>query len=176
MAAASNAGGQLSQNFVVPPRLKLSIVEGPCVGQEFDSDELALITVGRVKRCKLYIKDHTISEKHAEIAWNGQDWLLRDVDTTNGTRVNGAKLEPFSAHVLKGGEHIGFGLTTIASVELEPRTLADISMQLLLQAHIEARCQALEAASTQATADMVRRCHQAMDALAVPPQGAVAGA
>lgn len=41
----------------------------------------------------MWIKDGAVSEKHAEIYWEGQDWLLQDQGSSNGTMLNGTALE-----------------------------------------------------------------------------------
>ncbi|PNH05342.1 hypothetical protein TSOC_008410 [Tetrabaena socialis] len=153
--------------MAVPPRLRLVCTDGPCAGQTFDTDSLKsfCFTIGRVKKAKMYMKDQAVSEKHAEVSWNGLSWTLRDVGSSNGSRVNGAKLQPYRVHVLQAGEHVTFGTHTIATVELEERTLRDVTVEQLLRAYFESRCQAMEEASTQAALDMAQRCHRSLDAL-----------
>ncbi len=45
----------------------------------------------------LHIKDDSVSERHALISWTGSAWQLRDVGSSNGTRVNGRKLRQHGA-------------------------------------------------------------------------------
>ena len=39
------------------------------------------------------IKDPAVSEKHAEFSWEGTAWTLRDLGSSNGTAVNGCRLQ-----------------------------------------------------------------------------------
>ena len=44
---------------------------------------------------KLHIKgDPAVSERHGAIAWTAEGWTLTDVGSSNGTLVNGERLEP----------------------------------------------------------------------------------
>ena len=36
-----------------------------------------------------------------QVAWNGAAWVLRDCGSSNGTAVNGQKLQPMGAHINK---------------------------------------------------------------------------
>ncbi|GFR51124.1 hypothetical protein Agub_g13476 [Astrephomene gubernaculifera] len=177
MAMAASEAPLAKIDIAVPSRLKLSVTEGPCKGQVIESTSFnsLCLTVGRIaKRAKIYLKDKAISEKHAEMAWDGQKgaWLLRDTDSSNGTRLNHASLEPFFAHPLKSGDFIKFGTDTVAEVTIEPRSLCDATVEELLRAFFETRCQELEEETTQAPRDMLQRCQEAFSALLAPPQQA----
>ena len=46
-------------------------------------------TVGRSAECDLAIADMTVSRVHATLERTADGWLLTDLSSTNGTRVNG---------------------------------------------------------------------------------------
>ncbi len=73
------------------PDLKLVITSGALQGQE-----LALgldgITIGRSPDSSLVIQDDYTSTHHARIEARGGQWLLRDLDSTNGTTFNGIRV------------------------------------------------------------------------------------
>ncbi len=48
--------------------------------------------IGRSPACHLYIPDRRASRRHAEIAWDGESCTLRDLDSDNGTFLNGQRL------------------------------------------------------------------------------------
>ena len=48
--------------------------------------------IGRSPACDLYIPDRRASRRHAEIAWDGESCTLRDLDSDNGTFLNGQRL------------------------------------------------------------------------------------
>ncbi|KAG2451033.1 hypothetical protein HYH02_004302 [Chlamydomonas schloesseri] len=134
--------------------------------------DASFVSLGRTKKTKIHLKDNSISEKHAEFAWNGSHWTVTDTNSSNGTRVNGAKLEPFAPHVLKAGEHVAMGDDTIMTVELSEQTLGDVSLEGLLRAHFDSCCQGLQEAGAERAREMVARCHEALDSLMVKPSAA----
>lgn len=75
-----------------PNVLQLEATAGPCTGAVF-SRPGELLTVGRTSKSKVHIKDAAVSEKHAQLAWDGGEWLLRDVGSSNGTAVNGRRIQ-----------------------------------------------------------------------------------
>ena len=48
--------------------------------------------VGRHPSCELLIADKTVSGEHARMTWSGSLWTLRDLGSSNGTFVNGERL------------------------------------------------------------------------------------
>jgi hypothetical protein len=50
------------------------------------------ILIGRVHSCDLVISDPTVSTRHAFLGHVDGRWFLRDLGTTNGTFVNGARV------------------------------------------------------------------------------------
>lgn len=51
--------------------------------------------IGRVKGAgnNVCVKDPSVSQKHAEVAWSGAAWQLTDLGSSNGTFVNGKELQ-----------------------------------------------------------------------------------
>ncbi|GAA1957294.1 FHA domain-containing protein FhaB/FipA [Agromyces allii] len=71
--------------------LRLVITSGQKAGTEFPlgRDE---ITIGRSSDSAIIIRDDYTSTHHARMMlWNGQ-WMLQDLDSTNGTFLNGARV------------------------------------------------------------------------------------
>ena len=63
-------------------------------------------TVGRLSENTLQIEDASVSSRHAEILFETNSWLIRDLDSTNGTFLNGSKIENA---VLNHGDELRFG-------------------------------------------------------------------
>lgn len=88
--------------------------------------------IGRGEECNLVLDDPRVSREHAQIMVGraGQP-LLRDLDSTNGTRVNGQRLgQPvgFAALAektipLRGDDLIQFGDTTVLATFRNPEIL-----------------------------------------------------
>lgn len=72
---------------------------------------LARHVVGREGRCDLCIDDLQVSGLHAELRWTGTMWEIRDLNSVNGTWVDGRKLEPKEQIPLPAGSTIAFGET-----------------------------------------------------------------
>ena len=75
----------------VPDLLLLNCIQGPCEGTAF-SKAGTVLSVGRTARSKLCVKDPSISERHAKLEWEGENWVLQDLGSSNGTKVNGQRL------------------------------------------------------------------------------------
>ncbi|PSC69325.1 FHA domain-containing [Micractinium conductrix] len=102
-----------------PALLKLHIEAGPQAGKQLEKRGASL-RVGRTAKSPLYIKDPSISEAHAELAWRDGGWHVRDLGSTNGTAVNGKSVEgePSPWQPLKHGDQLRFGTDTVARVEI----------------------------------------------------------
>ncbi|MHC5212833.1 MAG: FHA domain-containing protein, partial [Planctomycetota bacterium] len=48
--------------------------------------------IGRAPECDVRIDDSSVSNRHAELRWEGGRWTLRDLNSTNGTRVGVRKI------------------------------------------------------------------------------------
>jgi pSer/pThr/pTyr-binding forkhead associated (FHA) protein len=72
------------------------------------SYELAepVVTIGRAPENLIQLDEPSVSSRHAEIALVGDAYELRDLDSTNGTRVNG---EAITRATLQIGDRIRFG-------------------------------------------------------------------
>jgi two-component system response regulator HydG len=64
-------------------------------------------TLGRALESTIVLHDEHVSRRHAEIAAHEDDWLIRDFDTPNGTRVNGQRIQ--GATNLEDGQEISIG-------------------------------------------------------------------
>lgn len=73
--------------------LTLRLTRGPAAGTELVVQAPAQI-LGRTRVPRqLQIKDPNVSERHAQIAWDGKTWTVRDLGSSNGTTLNGRALE-----------------------------------------------------------------------------------
>jgi len=65
-----------------------------------------LITIGRAPDNMIVIADPSISSHHAQLQLAGETYRLKDLDSTNGTRVNGV---PATETALRFDDRIRFG-------------------------------------------------------------------
>ena len=54
-------------------------------------------------------RKHGISRLHARLMHIGEQWMIEDLQSSNGTRLNGRKLHPGQRYVVRNGDHIQFG-------------------------------------------------------------------
>jgi FHA domain-containing protein/uncharacterized protein DUF1707 len=81
-----------------PPRLPpLVLPHGP----------RTVFTIGRSPDCDLPLGDITVSWRHAELRREADTWLLADLGSTNGTRVNGWRAD--SGLTVRPGDWVSFG-------------------------------------------------------------------
>jgi pSer/pThr/pTyr-binding forkhead associated (FHA) protein len=64
-------------------------------------------TVGREPKCTVWINDASVSRNHARITIKGNEVLLEDLNSKNGTQIMGSLIKVPSA--LRDGDEIEFG-------------------------------------------------------------------
>jgi hypothetical protein len=72
--------------------------------------------LGRSRDSDVVIEDANVSRRHAEVRPSGGSWIVRDLGSTNGVKVNGRQIE--GAQSLKPGDEIELGTCRIV-FELE---------------------------------------------------------
>lgn len=78
--------------------------------------------IGRDPQADLVIDETMISRTHARISYVNPNWMIEDLGSRNGTRVDGAMID--GATPLPGGSQIGLyaGRSTIAVRVISPQT------------------------------------------------------
>jgi hypothetical protein len=67
--------------------------------------------LGRSRECDVVLEDANVSRRHAEVRPSGGSWIVRDLGSTNGVKVNGRLVE--GAQSLKAGDQIDLGTSRI---------------------------------------------------------------
>jgi sigma-B regulation protein RsbU (phosphoserine phosphatase) len=93
-----------------------------------------LITLGRATECTVPIKDRYLSRRHAEIALDDGNWIVRDLGSVNGTTLNGAKID--GTLPLQPGDRIALG---DSEVLFEPDEIASVSKLIALDSDSQAK-------------------------------------
>ena len=78
-----------------------------------------LFTIGRKSTANLNLRPADVSREHAEIAWLGDHYVLRDVGSSQGTYVNGRRV---LTHSLADGDRIRLGQNDVEIVFEEKTT------------------------------------------------------
>ena len=68
------------------------------------------VTVGRSHGCGLSLTEPNASKEHLQIEWKDGVWVLTDLDSSFGTRVNG---KPVQSAILAPLDRIAIGDTVI---------------------------------------------------------------
>ena len=106
----------------------LQVIEGPRVGSlhRFKPTEENSLTVGRTSDAQFVLAHPTLSRLHAKFTWMriGADWhmLVEDLQSTNGTTVNGAKVD---STFLTEGDRVGMGDSMVRFQMLSANELAE---------------------------------------------------
>ncbi len=88
----------------------LIVISGPHVGTMFKIEDTQA-TVGRSSKADLYVNDVGISRKHAQLMAYGDDIFIEDLQSANGTFLNGSPVD--RRQQLQDGDKITLGSTTI---------------------------------------------------------------
>jgi signal transduction histidine kinase len=96
--------------------LSLHVVHGPDLGKRFLLPENQPQLIGRSSE-SLPITDRAVSRRHAELTPDGERWFIRDIDSANGTFVNGARID--GRVELSPGDQIRVG-STLFAFAIEP--------------------------------------------------------
>jgi pSer/pThr/pTyr-binding forkhead associated (FHA) protein len=65
------------------------------------------VVLGRSRECDCVLAEPSVSRRHAELRRAGGRWLLRDLGSRNGTRVNGVRL--LAETEVGPGDRVSFG-------------------------------------------------------------------
>ena len=66
--------------------------------------------IGRSKDCDVPLADGNVSRRHAELGRSEEGFVLRDLDSTNGTMVNGRRIR---SATIGAGDEITIGMSTL---------------------------------------------------------------
>lgn len=93
-----------------PRPARLYVAEGPERGRAIDLDGGEPATVGRSRSCSLPLTDPNASKEHLQLTWEDGAWVMTDLGSSHGTRVNG---KPAGRAVLQPFDRIGVGDTVM---------------------------------------------------------------
>jgi pSer/pThr/pTyr-binding forkhead associated (FHA) protein len=85
------------------PKLIVTTEAQGKIAYEFTED---LVTIGRSPESMIVIEDPSVSGRHAQVELSGDVYRLKDLESTNGTRVNGV---PITNTTLRFDDRIRFG-------------------------------------------------------------------
>ena len=92
-------------------QIKISIEEGREESKRFTAEN---ITIGRDKKCGIVLADRDVSRTHSMIYFEEQRWRIKDMESTNGTFVNGV---PVKERALKEEDVVIVGKSRLQIIE-----------------------------------------------------------
>ncbi|KFD42068.1 hypothetical protein HY02_06725 [Peptococcaceae bacterium SCADC1_2_3] len=98
-----------AQNNFPEPKGQLILNTGTAVGKTFYLKTSPMI-IGRHDSCDIILNDHSVSRHQAKIEYQQGKYILTDLESTNGTFVNGKKI---TTHPLKAGDTIKAGTSLL---------------------------------------------------------------
>ena len=75
------------------------------------------VSVGRARNCDVVMRDPSVSKLHAHFRIGGPKLELVDIDSQNGTRVNGKQIPAHQPVAVAFGDSIWFGTVTCRLVD-----------------------------------------------------------
>ena len=76
----------LTMRKTPPLTLSFTNAEGETRTRHFRNPE---ITLGRDPHCDVYLENETVSAQHARLSYHHGQWWLEDLNSKNGTELNG---------------------------------------------------------------------------------------
>ena len=89
------------------PRLRVTMRPPQLAPLVLPRGPRTVFTIGRSPDCDLPLADMTVSWHHAELRRTEEAWMLVDLGSTNGTRVNGWRAD--SGFTVRAGDWVSFG-------------------------------------------------------------------
>jgi putative nucleotidyltransferase with HDIG domain len=111
--------------------MRLRGVSGPTKGRFWE--HAALIRVGRLAQFELMLDDASVSRRHAEVRLTDAGWVVRDLDSTNGTYINGTRITA-GENLLSVRDIVQFGKVAFMVEHAETVNEGPQSDQLVMQA------------------------------------------
>lgn len=107
----------LPQLAPLPPnrRYSLAVILGANAGQIYTINK-ARVVMGRGQGCDIQLQDSEVSRRHAMLEVRGDDAMLIDLGSTNGTFMEGTRIQraPLSSH-----QEFSLGTTTLMFIVTE---------------------------------------------------------
>jgi pSer/pThr/pTyr-binding forkhead associated (FHA) protein len=87
----------------------LVVQEGQLLGHEWSLDR-DMMTLGRGEECDMTVPERQVSRVHLRIQRDASGYLVEDLDSKNGTFVNGRQVQPGTPVRLQDGDEITVAL------------------------------------------------------------------
>jgi len=103
---------QFEKTLYVPSQASVKILNGPQANQQYTIEKGASLGYGR-KKNDIHINDDFASRAHARIDRTETGYVMMDLKSTNGTKLNSQPIAPYTPAALKNGDQIEIGDTLL---------------------------------------------------------------
>ncbi len=83
------------------------------------------LVVGRLESADIYL-EFPVSRKHCELTFKEGLWILRDLESTNGVKINGARMDKGAKRVVHNGDVLTFANRSFTIQYKETGRAADL--------------------------------------------------
>jgi HD-GYP domain-containing protein (c-di-GMP phosphodiesterase class II) len=111
--------------------IRLRGISGEIKGKMWEAD--AVLRAGRLGSLEIVLDDSSVSRRHAELRNGENGWYVRDLDSTNGTYVNGMRLGP-DDRPLRPRDIVQFGKVALLVEIGDPATTGPASEHIKVEA------------------------------------------
>ncbi len=129
MPLAGNSAGTdaiVANNETYSDEAYLVVKTGPLEGREYRITAGQVATIGRAPTNRIAVPDEVCSRNHCEVFKSQGRWMVRDLDSRNGTRVQGEFIE--HDQPLNPGQTIQLG-ATVLWFTLDPAADPPVTLQ-----------------------------------------------
>jgi hypothetical protein len=104
------------------PLASFGIAAGPRYGEQIPVPA-PVVTIGRASGCELVIDDDSVSARHARLEFDLGAWRITDLESINGTAIEGVKLAPNVPTPLPYGSTVRLGGVRLQFQEVDSADL-----------------------------------------------------
>ena len=140
------------------------IKEGPGTGSEYQVAQAVIL--GRLDSSDIPVKDTKASREHAKIYKQGDRFAIVDLNSSNGTFVNGARI---TKHLLEPGDEIEIGTVRLRFEDPEAMAAAEAAKQAKRRSIEEAFDTASSKPAAGKADEIVMRGHQPIQYSRIKP-------
>lgn len=99
------------EKLKTPIQIELSVVGAPNETYSLGADETQQFVIGRDASSDLRINDEQVSSKHCLVEFVNSSFIIRDLNSTNGTTLNGQEINEAQ---LSDGDQLQIGETSLS--------------------------------------------------------------
>ena len=99
----------MTQSYPIRDSITLRVLDGADRGRIYNDLELP-ITIGREEGNEIQLNDERISRFHAKLQLDHEQVVLTDLESTNGTKVNGEEVQ---IRILRYGDLVSVGRSVL---------------------------------------------------------------